>query len=126
MSKGLIEDYLEDERRRMMVDSMRQSLLAASPHNVAYNPAQNMLTTTTAGIGAQNIASAQGASLGQSGMHKERGVVGDFRIEQVHGGFIVCIGREPYGPAERHIAITMEDVSRIVLSQLTSSMLEKT
>ncbi len=124
MAKGLIDEYVEEERKRMMVDTMRQGLLAVSPHNVAYNPAQNMLTNS---VGAQNtITNSIGASLGQSGMYKERGVVGDFRIEQVHGGFIVCIGREPYGPAERHIAITMEDVSRIVLSQLASSMLEKT
>ena len=116
MAKGLLDEYMEEERKRMMVDSMRQGLLAVSPHNVAYNPAQNMLTATSASLGA----------VPQSAMHKERGVVGEFRIEQVHGGFIVCIGREPYGPAERHIAITMEDVSRIVLSQLASSMLEKT
>ena len=117
MAKGLIDEYVEEERKRMMVDTMRQGLLAVSPHNVAYNPAQNMLA-------GQNAASL--GAVPQSAMHKERGVVGEFRIEQVHGGFIVCIGREPYGPAERHIAITMEDVSRIVLSQLASSMLEKT
>jgi hypothetical protein len=119
MAKGLIEDYLEDERRRMM-----NELRNASINDLVTNHSSSMLTNS---IGAQNtITNSIGASLGQAGMHKERGVVGDFRIEQVHGGFIVCIGREPYGPAERHIAITMEDVSRIVLSQLTSNMLEKT
>jgi hypothetical protein len=121
MAKGLIEDYLEDERRRLLAESgrMMQDRLDASIHSLMRTPAQNMLTATASSLGAQG-------AVPQSGMHKERGVVGDFRIEQVHGGFIVCIGREPYGPAERHIAITMEDVSRIVLSQLTSNMLEKT
>lgn len=122
MAKGLIDEYLEDERRRMM-----NELRNASINNLVTNHSSRMLTNS---IGAQNMLAGQNAaSLGavpQSAMHKERSVVGDFRIEQVHGGFIVCIGREPYGPAERHIAITMEDVSRIVLSQLASSMLEKT
>ena len=119
MAKGLIQDYLDDERNRMKAEAgrMMQDRLDASLHSMMINPAQNMLA-------GQNAASL--GAVPQSAMHKERGVVGDFRIEQVHGGFIVCIGREPYGPAERHIAITMEDVSRIVLSQLTSSMLERT
>ena len=121
MAKGLIQDYLDDERNRMKAEAgrMMQDRLDASLHSMMINSTPNMLTATAASLGAQG-------AVPQSGMHKERGVVGDFRIEQVHGGFIVCIGREPYGPAERHIAITMEDVSRIVLSQLTSSMLEKT
>lgn len=117
MAKGLIDEYLEDERRRMM-----NELRNASINDLVTNHSSRMLTNS---IGAQTIASAQGSYADKS-PYKERGVVGEFRIEQVHGGFIVCIGREPYGPAERHIAITMEDVSRIVLSQLTSNMLEKT
>lgn len=114
MSKSLLDEHLEDERRRM-VNELRN----ASINDLVINHSSRMLTNS---IGAQKISVAP---IGQD-LHKERGVVGEFRIEQVHGGFIVCIGREPYGPAERHIAITMEDVSRIVLSQLASSMLEKT
>jgi hypothetical protein len=53
-------------------------------------------------------------------------VVGEFRVEQVHGGFIVCMSREPYGPGDRHIATTLEDVSRIMMAQMASNMMENT
>ena len=126
MSKNFIDEYEAEELNKMYIESLKKQAAARLA-----TPAQ-MLTSSNAsgalgGITPQNIASAQSAI---SGIYREeaiknRGVVGEFRIEQVSGGFIVCSSREPYGPADRHIAITLEDVSRIMMAQMASNMLDK-
>jgi hypothetical protein len=128
MSKTFIQEWEEEELKRLYAERMHKVI--AKP----VTPAQMLTASGGSGgsgmlssAGPQNIASAQSAL---SGVYREeaiknRGVVGEFRIEQVSGGFIVCSSREPYGPADRHIAITLEDVSRIMLAQITSNMLDK-
>ena len=76
----------------------------------------------------QNIASAQSSlsAIYREEAIKNKGVIGEFRVEQVHGGFIVHMSREPYGPGDRHIATTLEDVSRIMMAQMASNMMENT
>jgi hypothetical protein len=129
MSKTFIQEWEEEELKRLYVENMNKQAFAKR-----INPAQMLTVSGGSGgsgmlssAGPQNIASAQSAL---SGIYREeaiknRGVVGEFRIEQVSGGFIVCSSREPYGPADRHIAITLEDVSRIMMAQMASNMLDK-
>jgi hypothetical protein len=125
MSKTFIQEWEEEELKRLYAERMHKVI--AKP----VTPAQ-MLTSSSGngvlgGITPQNIASAQSSlnSIYREEAIKNRGVVGEFRIEQVSGGFIVCSSREPYGPADRHIAITLEDVSRIMMAQMASNMLDK-
>ena len=126
MSKSFIEEWEEEELKKLYVESLKKHAAARLA-----TPAQ-MLTSSSGngvlgGITPQNIASAQSSlnSIYRDEVAKNRGVVGEFRIEQVSGGFIVCISREPYGPADRHIAITLEDVSRIMMAQMASNLLDK-
>jgi hypothetical protein len=125
MSKTFIQEWEEEELKRLYAERMHKVI--AKP----VTPAQ-MLTSSSGngvlgGLTPQNIASAQSSlnSIYRDEVAKNRGVVGEFRIEQVSGGFIVCSSREPYGPADRHIAITLEDVSRIMMAQMASNMLDK-
>jgi hypothetical protein len=125
MSKTFIQEWEEEELKRLYAERMHKVI--AKP----VTPAQ-MLTSSSGngvlgGLTPQNIASAQSSlnSIYREEVAKNRGVVGEFRIEQVSGGFIVCISREPYGPADRHIAITLEDVSRIMMAQMASNLLDK-
>jgi hypothetical protein len=128
MSKTFIQEWEEEELKRLYAERMHKVI--AKP----VTPAQ-MLTSSSGsggsgvlgGLGPQNIASAQSSlnTIYREEAIKNRGVVGEFRIEQVSGGFIVCSSREPYGPADRHIAITLEDVSRIMMAQMASNMLDK-
>ena len=129
MSKNFIDEYEAEELNKMYIESLKKQVVGKR-----INPAQMLTVSGGSGgsgmlssAGPQNIASAQSAI---SGIYREeaiknRGVVGEFRIEQVSGGFIVCSSREPYGPADRHIAITLEDVSRIMMAQMASNMLDK-
>jgi hypothetical protein len=130
MSKTFIQEWEEEELKRLYAESMNKQAFAKR-----VNLAQNMLTGSggsggsgmLSSAGTQNIASAQSSlnTIYREEAIKNRGVVGEFRIEQVSGGFIVCSSREPYGPADRHIAITLEDVSRIMMAQMASNMLDK-
>ena len=126
MSKNFIDEYEAEELNKMYIESLKKQVVGKR-----INPAQMLTVSGGSGMlssaGPQNIASAQSAI---SGIYREeaiknRGVVGEFRIEQVSGGFIVCSSREPYGPADRHIATTLEDVSRIMMAQMASNMLDK-
>ena len=126
MSKSFIKEWEEEELRRVYIESLKKQVLP-----MPVKPAQ-MITGSNAsgalgGLTPQNIASAQSSlnSIYREEAIKNRGVVGEFRIEQAHGGFIVCVSREPYGPGDRHIAITLEDVSRIMMAQMASNMLDK-
>ena len=127
MSKGFLKEWEEEEIKRLYVESMKKQAIAKP-----VTPAQ-MLTSSNAsgvlgGLTPQNIASAQSSlnSIYREEVLKNKGVIGEFRIEQVHGGFIVYMSREPYGPGDRHIAITLEDVSRIMMAQMASNMMENT
>jgi len=129
MTKSFIKEWEEEELKRLYAESMKKHAAARLA-----TPAQMLTVSGGSGgsgmlssAGTQNIASAQSSlnSIYREEAIKNRGVVGEFRIEQVSGGFIVCSSREPYGPADRHIAITLEDVSRIMLAQITSNMLDK-
>jgi hypothetical protein len=126
MSKTFIQEWEEEELKRLYVENMNKQAAArlATPARMLTSSSGNGVL---GGITPQNIASAQSSlnSIYREEAIKNRGVVGEFRIEQVSGGFIVCSSREPYGPADRHIAITLEDVSRIMLAQITSNMLDK-
>jgi hypothetical protein len=126
MSKGFLREWEEEELKRLYVESMKKQAAARLA-----TPAQ-MLTSSSGsnaigGLAPHNVATAQGSlnSTFRDELVKHNGVIGEFRIEQAHGGFIVYMSREPYGPGDRHIAITLEDVSRIVLAQITSNMLDK-
>ena len=126
MSKTFIQEWEEEELKRLYAERMHKVI--AKP----VTPAQ-MLTSSGGGGGfsgltPQNIASAQSSlsAIYREEAIKNKGVVGEFRIEQVHGGFIVCMSREPYGPGDRHIATTLEDVSRIMMAQMASNMMENT
>jgi hypothetical protein len=126
MSKSFIKEWEEEELKRLYVEQLKKQVLP-----MPVKPAQMLTSSNGAGMlssaGPQNIASAQSSlnSIYREEVAKNRGVVGEFRIEQVSGGFIVCSSREPYGPADRHIAITLEDVSRIMMAQMASNLLDK-
>jgi hypothetical protein len=130
MSKSFIKEWEEEELKRLYVENMKKQAIAKP-----VTPAQ--MLTGSGGSGAsgllgtltpQNIASAQSSlsAIYREEAIKNKGVIGEFRIEQVHGGFIVYMSREPYGPGDRHIAITLEDVSRIMMAQMASNMMENT
>jgi len=123
MTKSFIKEWEEEELKRLYAESMKKQSVGMS----------QMLTSSNAsgvlgGLTPQNIATAQSSlsAIYREESIKNRGVVGEFRIEQVHGGFIVCMSREPYGPGDRHIATTLEDVSRIMMAQMASKMMENT
>jgi hypothetical protein len=123
MSKSFIKEWEEEELKRLYAESMKKQSVGMS----------QMLTSSNAsgvlgGLTPQNIATAQSSlsAIYREESIKNRGVVGEFRVEQVHGGFIVCMSREPYGPGDRHIATTLEDVSRIMMAQMASNMMENT
>jgi hypothetical protein len=127
MAKSFIKEWEEEELKKLYIESMKKQVLP-----MPVKPAQ-MLTSSNAsgvlgGLTPQNIASAQSSlnSIYRDEVLKNKGVIGEFRIEQVHGGFIVYMSREPYGPGDRHIAITLEDVSRIMMAQMASNMMENT
>jgi hypothetical protein len=127
MAKSFIKEWEEEELRKLYIESMKKQVLP-----MPVKPAQ-MLTSSNAsgvlgGLTPQNIASAQSSlnAIYREEAIKNKGVIGEFRIEQVHGGFIVYMSREPYGPGDRHIAITLEDVSRIMMAQMASNMMENT
>jgi hypothetical protein len=130
MSKGFLKEWEEEERSIMAPQHASAQKQAIA---LRVNRAQNMLTSSNAsgvlgGLTPQNIASAQSSlnAIYREEAIKNKGVIGEFRIEQVHGGFIVYMSREPYGPGDRHIAITLEDVSRIMMAQMASNMMENT
>jgi hypothetical protein len=123
MTKSFIKEWEEEELKRLYAESVKKQSVGMS----------QMLTSSNAsgvlgGLTPQNIATAQSSlsAIYREESIKNRGVVGEFRIEQVHGGFIVCMSREPYGPGDRHIATTLEDVSRIMMAQMASNMMENT
>jgi hypothetical protein len=123
MSKTFIKEWEEEELKRLYAESVKKQSVGMS----------QMLTSSNAsgvlgGLTPQNIATAQSSlsAIYREESIKNRGVVGEFRVEQVHGGFIVCMSREPYGPGDRHIATTLEDVSRIMMAQMASNMMENT
>ena len=123
MAKSFIKEWEEEELKRLYAESMKKQSVGMS----------QMLTSSNAsgvlgGLTPQNIASAQSSlsAIYREEAIKNKGVIGEFRIEQVHGGFIVYMSREPYGPGDRHIAITLEDVSRIMMAQMASNMMENT
>ena len=127
MTKSFIREWEEEELRKLYIESMKKQATAKP-----VTPAQ-MLTSSNAsgvlgGLTPQNIASAQSSlnAIYREEAIKNKGVIGEFRIEQVHGGFIVNMSREPYGPGDRHIATTLEDVSRIMMAQMASNMMENT
>jgi hypothetical protein len=123
MSKTFIQEWEEEELKRLYAESVKKQSVGMS----------QMLTSSSGsgvlgGLTPQNIATAQSSlsAIYREESIKNRGVVGEFRVEQVHGGFIVCMSREPYGPGDRHIATTLEDVSRIMMAQMASNMMEHT
>jgi hypothetical protein len=123
MSKGFLKEWEEEELKRLYVEQLKKQSVGMS----------QMLTSSNAsgvigGLTPQNIASAQSSlnAIYREEAIKNKGVIGEFRVEQVHGGFIVCMSREPYGPGDRHIATTLEDVSRIMMAQMASNMMENT
>jgi hypothetical protein len=123
MTKSYLEEWEEEELKSLYAESMKKQSVGMS----------QMLTSSSAsgvlgGLTPQNIASAQSSlnAIYREEAIKNKGVIGEFRIEQVSGGFIVCSSREPYGPGDRHIAITLEDVSRIMMAQMASNMMENT
>ena len=127
MTKSFIKEWEEEELRRLYIESLKKQVLP-----MPVKPAQ-MITGSNAsgalgGLTPQNMASAQSSlnSIYREEAIKNKGVIGEFRIEQVHGGFIVNMSREPYGPGDRHIATTLEDVSRIMMAQMASNMMENT
>jgi hypothetical protein len=104
MSKSFLEEAIAEE----------QSIMAAQQASMMKAKA------------AQNLQSmASNGGLGREAPVKNTGMLGEFRVEQAHGGFIVSVSSPLYGSVDRHIAITLEDVSRIMMAQMASNMLDK-